>query len=260
MRLSLFLRSAMPMALATLVLFSACDNGDDDNTPLPDISTSVLMVIDEESIDNGNEPNNFSQTDVNDQIAEVGVRTTLKYFRDNVGKTIDLYTGQVGDEGWHALKVIPDAWKNAGPTSNGARNFLQAGPGLGGGSDDREVLLDKIPDVTPLRAAGLTMLKGQTILAVVYDGDIGINYGPLNGNLQGANLGLVAFDVLEVTVRSDGSTSDLPRVRVRIRDVDETLAVVPNLFSNAPVPQSSSNPFDIQPPASPQAIVLIPAP
>ncbi|MCC6410996.1 MAG: hypothetical protein IT270_05025 [Saprospiraceae bacterium] len=224
------------------------------------MSTSVLLVIDEESIDNGNEPNNFSQTDVNDQLAEVGVRTPLKYFRDNVGKTIDLYTGQVGDEGWHALKVIPDSWKNAGPTSNGARNFLQAGPGLGGGSDDREVLLDKIPDVTPLRAAGLTMLKGQTILAVVYDGDVSINYGPLNGNLQGANLGLVAFDVLEVTELTDASSSSLPRVRVRIRDVDETLAVVPHLFANAPVPVSSSNPFDIQPPASPQAIVLIPAP
>lgn len=260
MRLPSFTHLAVTMAMASLLFATSCDNGDDENEPLPNISTSVLLVIDEESIDNGNEPNNFSQTDVNDQIAQVGQRTSLKYFRDNVGKTIDLYTGQVGDEGWHALKTIPDSWKNAGPTGNGARNFLQAGPGLGGGSDDREILLDKIPDVTPLRAAGLAMLKGQTVLAVVYDGDVSINYSPLNGNLQGANLGLVAFDVLEVTVRSDGSTSDLPRVRVRIRDVDETLAVVPNLFSNAPVPQSSSNPFDIQPPASPQPIVLIPAP
>jgi hypothetical protein len=32
---------------------------------------------------------------------------------------------------------------------------------------------------------------------VVYDGNIGINYSPLTGNLMGANLGIVAFDVLD---------------------------------------------------------------
>jgi len=242
-----------------LLFIASCDDQNSPSSGNPPDS-AILLVIDEESIDNGNEPNDFSDTDVNDQLAEVGVRKTLRYFEENVGKTIDLYTGQVGDEGWHALKTILSSWKNAGPTDNGSQNFLQAGPGLGGGEDDREVLLDKIPNVTPLRATGLKMLIGKTILAVVYDGDISINYSPLNGNLQGANLGLVAFDVIEVVERTDGSTSSLPRVTVTIRDVDATLAAPLFLFANAPVPQSSSEPFDIAPPATAPAAEFVDAP
>jgi hypothetical protein len=217
---------------------------------------SILLVIDEESIDNGNAPNNFSETAVNDQIARVGQRQTLRYFRENVGRTIDLFTGEVGDEGWHALKSIPSSWITAGPTANGARNFLQAGPGLGGGEDDPEVLLDKIPNVTPLRARGLKMLTGRTVLAVVYDGDVSINYGPLNGNLQGANLGIVALEVIDVRKRTDGSSGSLPRVRVKIADVSRASAATLKLFSNAPAPRSSSEPFDITPPATVPSITL----
>lgn len=219
-------------------------------------TASVVLVIDEESIDNGNPPNNFSSFDVNDNIARIGQRQTLAYFKNNVGKTIDLYTGEVGDEGWHALKTIPSSWISAGPTTNGTRNYLLAGPGLGSG-EGPEVLLDKIPNVTPLRATGLTMLKGQTILAVVYDGDVSINYGPLNGNLQGANLGMVSLEVLEVTKRTDGSTGSLPKVSVRIKNVDEARRSTLALFSNAPTPRSSSEPYDINPPATAPAIRLV---
>jgi hypothetical protein len=223
---------------------------------------AAVLVIDEDSIDNGNPPNSFSDVDVNDQIAEVGERRTLRYFRENVGREIVLYTGDVGDEGWHALKTIPSSWIDAGPTSNGTRNFLEAGPGLGSGTpdDDREVLLDKIPNVTPLRATGQAMLIGSTVLAVVYDGDVGINYSPLKGNLMGANLGLVAFDVLEVRERLDGSTGSLPKVTVRIRDVAEVSGGPLALFANAPVPRSSSEPYDVAPPEAPAPAELGPAP
>ncbi len=247
---------------SALLLFSACNN-DDDTPGIPSgTASAILLAIDDESIDNGNPPNNFSETDVNDQLAEVGLRQPLRYFRENTGETIDLYTGQVGDEGWHALKTIPSSWISAGPTGNGARNYLAPGPGLGAAvpDDDREVLLDEIPNVTPLRATGLSMLIGQTVLAVVYDSDISINYSPLEGNLQGANLGLVAFDVLEVRERTDGSDSSLPRVTIRIRDVDEVAALPLALFSNAPVPQSSSEPFDVVPPGSTPSVELAPAP
>lgn len=220
---------------------------------------SVVLVIDEESIDNGNAPNNFSETDVNDQLARVGLRQQLRYFRDNVGKTIELFTGEVGDEGWHALKTIPASWISAGPTGNGTRNFLQAGPGLGGGEDGPEVLLDKIPNVTPLRARGLKMLTGRTILAVVYDGDVSTNYGPLNANLQGANLGVVALEVLDVRRRTDGSSGSLPKVTVRILSADAAASAPLKLFSNAPAPRSSSEPFDINPPATTPAITLVDA-
>ena len=227
------------------------------------VSNPILLVIDEDAIDNGNEPNNFSATDVNDQIANVGQRKQLKYFADNVGRKIDLYTGEVGDEGLHAIKTIPNSWKNAGPTSKGATNFVMAGPGLGSGKngkdDDTEVLLDKIPNVTPLRATGLKMLEGSTVFAVVYESDISINYSPLNGNLQGANLGLVAFKVLGVTQRFDGSDSSLPKMSVMILSPDEFNPMNLSLFSNAPVPESSSEPEDIAPPAKVPAVVAIPA-
>ncbi|HSK14479.1 MAG TPA: hypothetical protein VK907_14760 [Phnomibacter sp.] len=247
--------------LAIAPLFIACEKENSNNgeaTPI-DNNSAVFLLIDEESIDNGNEPNNFSAQDVNDPLATIGLRQVLRYFRDNVGKTIDLYTGQVGDEGWFAPKTIPDSWKSAGPTSNGTRNYLVPGPGLGAPipDDDREVLLDKVPDVTPLRATGIAMLTGKVILAVVYDSDISINYAPLNGNLQGANLGVVAFDVLRVRQRTNGSTSSLPIVTIRIRSVAEVEALPLSLFSNAPVPASSSEPFDITPPVSfPQAILV----
>ncbi|HMO31435.1 MAG TPA: hypothetical protein PKE63_02710 [Lacibacter sp.] len=255
---------------ATVIITASCEKASldelrtaeefsQDLPPASTINESVFLVIDEESIDNGNPPNNFSETDVNDQIARIGQRQTLRYFQNNVGKIITLYTGEVGDEGWHALKTIPGSWKNAGPTTNGTRNFLLAGPGLGGGNDP-EKYLDKIPDVTPLRATGLKMLTGKTVLAVVYDSDVSINYSPLNGSLKGDNLGVVAFDVLEVRRRTDGSSGSLPSVRIRIRSVTEASSARLVLFSNAPVPRSSSEPFDVNPTATVPASVFTEAP
>lgn len=219
----------------------------------------ILLTIDESSIDNGTEPNNFSEADVNDQLSQIGFRGQLKYFEENVGKTIDLYTGEVGNEGWFAIKTIPNRWINAGPTEIGAQNYLIPGPGLGSPNmdNDREVLLNEIPDVTPLRATGLKMLVGYKVIAVVYDSEISINYSPLEGNLQGANLGMVAFEVLSVSERTDGSDSDLPSVNIRILDVRSLSDFGLVLFSNAPVPQSSSEPFDIVPPQSTNTPILV---
>jgi protocatechuate 3,4-dioxygenase beta subunit len=206
----------------------------------------VLLAIDEDSIDNGNRPNYFSSGDVNDQLAYIGVRQTLRYFAANVGKRILLHTGQVGDEGWFAIKTIPSSWTSAGPATSGACNYLRAGPGLGTPNryGDREALLDKIPNVTPLRATGLRLLVGQEVCAVVYDSDISINYGPLNGSLKGANLGVVAFKVLRVMPLSGYSSSTLPAVEIEILSVDDLCARRIRLFQEAPVPYSSSRPFD----------------
>ena len=262
-------RMLQVMAMGILLFLTACqkeiettgylneeNNLTAESTPdATQAGTSILLAIDEESIDNGNAPNNFSESDVNDQIASLSQRKTLRYFQDNIGKTITLYSGEVGDEGWHAITTIPGSWKTAGPTTNGARNYLAAGPGLGSG-EGPEVLLDKIPNVTPLRARGLKMLTGKTILAVVYDGDVSINYGPLYGSLKGETLGLVALEVVAVTRRTDGSSGSLPKVTVKILNVEEAKAAPLKLFSNAPVPRSSSEPFDINPPSTVPAIVL----
>jgi len=122
-----------------------------------------------------------------------------------------------------------------------------AGPGLGTEDDDgdRESILDKIPDVTPLRFSGLKLLEGERVCAVVYDSDISINYDPLDGNLKGANLGTVAFEVLSVTTLTDASSSSLPLVEVEILDAEEVCEGVFELFTDAPEPISSSEPVDV---------------
>ena len=218
-------------------------------------NSAVLLVIDEESIDNGNPPNNFSDRDVNDDISRIGLRESLPYFRNNIGKSINLYTGEVGDEGWFAVKTIPSSWRTAGPTNRGSRNYLQAGPGIGGGNDP-ERFLDKIPDVIPLRAQALAMLTGRKIIAVVYDSDVSMNYSPINGSLKGENLGLVALEVERVTRRTDGSSGSLPVVQVKILDVETVKGYPLFLFANVPVPRSSSEPYDIAPPSNIPAIQL----
>ena len=206
--------------------------------PVPGEFLSLFLAIDEDSIDNGNPPNFFSDVEVNDDIAEIGLRAQLPFFAANVGSTITLHTGEVGDEGWFALETIPGSWQAAGPTDNGPRNYFgnpsvafphNVGPGLGAPdlSGDREALLDKIPDVTPLRATGLELLVDQVVCAVVYDSDISINYDPLNGSLKGANLGTVAFEVISVTALTGFSSSSLPAAEIMILNAEDVCEAPP---------------------------------
>ncbi len=243
-----------------MVFLISCSKSSDNELelPPPEIVRPVLLVIDEESIDNDTPPNNFSDVAVNDPFADVGFRTPLRFFRDNPGRTITLYTGEVGDEGWYALKTIPAAWKNAG-AGTGAENFINAAPGLGSGNDP-EALLDKIPDVTPLRGAGLKMLVGKTIYALVYDSDISMNYSPINGSLKGATLGTVAFKVISIAERTNGSDAFLPIMTIEILDTEAVLEKGLFLFSNPPPIQSSSEPFNTAPPETVGEAILIPAP
>jgi len=212
--------------------------------PSPD-ERALAIVIDEDSIDNGNQPNLFSGDDVNEDLARPGLRSQLPFFAANVEETIVLYTGQVGDEGWFALTSIPEAWAAAGPTTSGLRNYVgdPVGPGLGTGRK-RESLLDKIPGVTPLRAAGLSLLEGRTVCAVVYDNDVSVNYDPLTGSLKGATLGRIAFRVGSVVPLVHLSSSSLPGVTIEILDADSVCGGPLGLFTDAPAPISSSAPFD----------------
>ena len=236
----------------------------------------VILVIDEDSIDNGLTPfendedvAGFSTAEaVNDDVSEIGVRAQLRFFKANIGEEIDLRTGEVGDEGWFALTIDPPQWADAGgvPAYVGDPTFLPeddpahgVGPGLGAEDEDgdREALLDKIDGVTPLRAAGLALLAGDNhfaICAVVYDSDVSINYDdPINGSLKGANYGTVAFRVLSVTALDENvdenvSSSSLPKARISILDA-EKVCKQPSLtlFTGAPVLESSSEPFDVMP-------------
>ncbi len=108
--------------------------------------------------------------------------------------------------------------------------------------------MDEIPGVTPLRAAGIKLLEGQRICALVYKSDVSINYDPLTGSLKGDNLGAAAFEVISVTELTGFSSSSLPQVQIEILDANEVCACdTLQLFTDAPEPISSSEPFDVVP-------------
>ena len=74
----------------------------------------IALVIDADSIDKGNEPNDFDEDDVNENDVDIGLRTQLGFFADNPGATITLYTGETGDEGWFAMQSVPATWVATG--------------------------------------------------------------------------------------------------------------------------------------------------
>jgi len=191
-----------------------------------------LLLIDEDSIDNsspailelaaenacgGGDP----AVCVNDPLADPGVRDPLNVLPGTIlgighpgGTSAMLFTGQTADEGWWMVPTIPASWVAAGPTGDGALNYVLAK--AAGFGNDGEFLLDQIPDVNPLDAAELESLVGQTFCAVVYDSDISFNNPPPLGNLQGATLGILALKVLAVGVDPDGSV--LPDITIEVLD------------------------------------------
>lgn len=182
----------------------------------------------------------------------IGKRTTVKFFADNVGREILIPAGTVGDEGWFAPTTIRIAWKNAGPEiGDGLRNYLAAGPGLGSpdAKGNKESLLDNVPDLTPLRALGLARLEGSSVCGVVLDGEVKMAYNPRTGNIQGPNLGKVAFQVLGTENGSLSSASQLPNVRVRILDAEAVCSDPLTPYLNAPAPISMCEPRDVERPS-----------
>lgn len=228
---------------------NACGNAslfDEETITVTVRRQTFFLALDSDAIGPNQAPNGFSQDEVNEGIASIGQRMQLAWFADlaNQGSTIALPSGQVGDEGWFALKTVLASWAATGPTTDGLRNLYLAGPGLGSGGDP-EALLDGISGVTPLRFTGLGALVGRQVCAVVWKSDVSIGYDPLTGNLKGDNRGVVAFEVDGVTPAGEGSM--LPFVTVKVRDAGEVCAEPLRLLTDAPDPISSSNPPDVGP-------------
>jgi hypothetical protein len=167
---------------------------------------SPPFALDGDAIENGNNggpgpcvegasdhASSFTDVQVNDDIAGVGERAVLEYFAENVGGTICLGSGQLGDEGWFAVEEVPYSWIAAGPSGDGGFNWWVAGPGLGGGADP-EALLDHVPDVNPYDDTELPGLVGRLICAIVPDGDVSM-YSPTEASLMGSTKGKAAFTV-----------------------------------------------------------------
>jgi hypothetical protein len=98
--------------------------------------------------------------------------------------------------------------------------------------------LDNIPGVTAIGNRDLAAMVGQTFVAVVYDGSIGINYQPLLANLQGGRCGRFAFTVLDVLLpgtisESNSSTS--------LYDLVVAPMAAPTAFQRAPRPESADS-------------------
>lgn len=219
-------------------------------TPPPAGTAALLLVLDRGAINNDNEPQHWTAAAVNDDVAAVGLRSQLRWFAANVGTTLTLYSGWVGDEGFFAIPAAPASWASAGPTTDALRNYLRAGPGLGtaDAGGNRETLLGSIPDVTPLRATGLKMLVGRTVCAVVLDNDVGItSYAPLRASLRGDDLGVVAFTVNGLAAFIGDAASRLPKVSVTVRDATQVCGGALEPLVGAPQPTSGGEPFDVTP-------------
>lgn len=233
---------------------------DETGNPVSDSDTAVVsceaaaagvLIIDEDSIDNnmlywlsGVVPNQnngieFRKREVNENRPAEGSRRPLPFFVNRVGQMFKLQTGQVGDEAWFALETIPSSWSNYDAGGDGLRAFVDG--------NVPQSRLDEIDDVTPLRATGLVGLEGGTYCAVVYDSDVSINY-PVEGNLQGENLGIVAFRVeIDGVEKLNGfSSSSLPTVLITVLD-PTSVCSGPLTIVDAPEPPSSSEPEDIDP-------------
>jgi hypothetical protein len=237
--------------------------------PPPPPPGATLLIIDEDSVDNGihyargtaritpSGPSFFTRREVNDDKPGHTQRDVLRFFEkaSNIGTQVTVRTGQTGDEGWFAPTCIPQKWLSGSSdtclTGDARETAIDSYFGLG--TVPPQSALDKIPAVMPLRALGLNSLVGQTVCAVVYDSDIGINYDSdsfpfTTGNLQGETLGVAAFRVDETTTLSGFSSSTLPQVTITV--LDPSVCGNWKLF-NAPVPTSSSEPNDVEAPGSP---------
>ena len=196
-------------------------------------ASPVVLLLDQDAIAPAKPPNSFWPAGVNATIAAVGVRDFLPSFNGKAGQSLVLPGGEVGKEGWFALKSTPASWDSSLGKHDGLQNFILAGAGLGSPDQngDRRSLLDGIPNVTPLRATGLQMVIGQRVCALVYAGDI--PWTATTTSLRGANLGLVAFTVVSVI---GGDSMTLPSVEVRLLDPESVCDEPLTAFVNAPNP------------------------
>jgi hypothetical protein len=228
---------------------------------------ATLLVVDADSIQSGarfhptggtivsSGPSFFRSHDVHGARATATHRLVPRYFAENVGATITLATGQTGDEGWFAPTCIPQRWlggNGSGCLAGAARDdaidrYFGDQWAIVNPSQQR---LENVPAVIPLRARGLASLVGATVCAVVYADDVSVNYSSssfpfTHGNLKGATLGVVAFDVTAVRRLRGFSSSTLPEVQLTIRATSRCGGSWALL--DAPVPQSSSVPNDVDP-------------
>ncbi len=194
----------------------------------------VLLVIDEDSIDNGIqsiEDISFGlpfcgggdpAVCVNDDLANPGVRDIL-FSGATPFSGLVLPTGEAGDEGlFQFTNPDPQSSQQDDSISFTIQEFIFA---TAGSDADDENNLDKINGVVPLGADDIAGLNGRTVCAVVYDSDVSADVKDGYASLKGATLGLTAFKVTAVGPDPDGPDgSDLPSITVDLLPSDEVVS------------------------------------
>ena len=143
----------------------------------------------------------------------------------------------MGNDGWFAIRNVPSSWESEPGAGDGLENFWLAGPGLGSPDEDgsRTSLLDDVADVVPLRGSGVGALMGRTVCAIVYDHDVAVAAGtPAHANLSGSNLGVAAFEVVNVE-----ASGEWPSVTIKILSAKETCSGSLTPFAEAPDPSAA---------------------
>lgn len=209
------------MRRVAAAVVAACALGAGASTLRADDATPpLLLVVHKGSIEYGVEPYQVPPDALNDTIAAVGVRDPLPFFSANPGAHFLFRTGHDGTDSWFALERAPQHWASGPGAGDGLENFLLAGPGLGSPDPTgyRESFLVAVPDVVAIRATRALQLAGRAVCAVVYDSDLRLEAGMTSMSLQGDNLGVVAFRVLNVM----DANAQWPAVIVEILDFRET--------------------------------------
>ena len=190
----------------------------------------VLLVIDKDSIEFGVQQYQVPPDALNDLIASVGVRDPLPFFAANVGAQFLLRTGLNGSDSWFAFTRAPIQWESAAGADDALENFVLAGPGLGSpdASGQRTSLLLSIQDLEPVRSDRAALLVGRSVCAVVYNEDLAISESDSRVNLNGANLGMVAFRVSNIFTAG----SVWPTLLVETLDVRSTCSETVAVFQH----------------------------
>jgi hypothetical protein len=185
----------MRIAIVGLVVLGTCFAA--GPTAAQDGGRPLLIVIDKDSIEFGVQQYQVPPDALNDLIASVGVRDPLPFFAVNVGSLFVLRSGMNGSDSWFAFQREPIRWESRAGENDALENFALAGPGLGSpdATGQRASLLSDVEDVIPVRVDRASLLVGRSICAVVYDQDLAMSADGSRIDLQGPNLGMVAFRV-----------------------------------------------------------------
>jgi len=210
----------------------------------PTTPQACMVIIDEDGVDNGMQPvinaaatcGVTSAQLVNDTgpglPTQVGnppllwnelVEDGLCGAPDGNGRLVLMPTGQVNDEGWFAPPPrIAAGIQYEGGTPGGCSMYTGSLAAYDLWLSDfaagivPQACLDKVRDVMPLRNQELHQLVGKTCVAIVYDSDRGINFVPLNVNLQGDRYGKFTFKVEALELPPTGTSSRLYDLWLRI--------------------------------------------